>query len=129
MDLRYEARSIDQHLTSKKQVDKWFDVKTQGMTDLSKAELKKRWGTMQKVVSAEPRARQIVYDVLMDMETKPRLMDRRGNAMLVAASIYQACKFYELFCDAGFEGKCAIITSYVPNAGDIALPSRSRALV
>ena len=26
------------------------------MTDLSKAELKKRWGTMQKVVSAEPRA-------------------------------------------------------------------------
>jgi type I restriction enzyme R subunit len=120
VDLRYEARSIDQYLTSKKQVDKWFDLKTQGMTDLSKAELKKRWGTMQKVVSAEPRARQIVYDVLMDMETKPRLMDRRGNAMLVAASIYQACKFYELFCDAGFEGRCAIITSYVPNAGDIA---------
>ena len=48
------------------------------------------------------------------METKPRLMDGRGNAMLVGASIYQACKFYELFCQAGFKGKCAIVTSYDP---------------
>ncbi|MDZ7733893.1 MAG: hypothetical protein U5R31_13265 [Acidimicrobiia bacterium] len=40
--------------------------------------------------------------------------------MLVGASIYQACKFYELFCQAGFKGKCAIVTSYEPNAGDIA---------
>jgi type I restriction enzyme R subunit len=100
-------------------VDKWFEVKTKGMTDLSKAELKKRWGTMQKVVSSEPRAKQIVNDILLDMETKPRLMDGRGNAMLVGSSIYQACKFYELFCNAGFKGKCAIVTSYTPNAGDI----------
>ncbi len=119
LDLRYEARNIDQNLTSPAQVDKWFEVKTKGMTDLSKAELKKRWGTMQKVVSSEPRAKQIVNDILLDMETKPRLMDGRGNAMLVGSSIYQACKLYELFCNAGFKGKCAIITSYVPNAGDI----------
>jgi type I restriction enzyme R subunit len=119
LDLRYEARNIDQHVTSPEQVDKWFEVKTRGMMDLSKAELKKRWGTMQKVVSSEPRAKQIVNDILLDMETKPRLMDHRGNAMLVGSSIYQACKLYELFCDAGFKGKCAIITSYEPNAGDI----------
>lgn len=119
LDLRYEARNIDQQLTSPAQVDKWFEIKTQGMTDLSKAELKKRWGTMQKVVSSEPRAKQIVNDILLDMATKPRLMDGRGNAMLVGASIYQACKFFELFCNAGFKGKCAIVTSYVPNAGDI----------
>jgi type I restriction enzyme R subunit len=119
LDLRYEARNIDQQLASPQQVDKWFEVKTKGMTDLSKAELKKRWGTMQKVVSSEPRAKQIVNDILIDMETKPRLMDGRGNAMLVGSSIYQACKFYELFCNAGFEGKCAIVTSYVPSAGDI----------
>lgn len=119
LDLRYEARSIDQSLTSPAKIDQWFDVKTQGMTDLSKAELKKRWGTMQKVVSSEPRAKQIVNDILLDMETKPRLMDKRGNAMLVGSSIYQACKFYELFVAAGFRGKCAIVTSYVPSAGDI----------
>ncbi|MGW5309732.1 type I restriction endonuclease subunit R [Nocardia thailandica] len=120
LDLQYEARNIDQHLTSPEQVDKWFEVKTKGMTDLSKAELKKRWGTMQKVVSSEPRAKQIVNDILLDMETKPRLMDGRGNAMLVGSSIYQACKFYEMFVAAGFKGKCAIVTSYTPNASDIA---------
>lgn len=120
LDLQYEARNIDQDLMSPEQVDKWFEVKTKGMTDLSKAELKKRWGTMQKVVSSEPRAKQIVNDILLDMETKPRLMDGRGNAMLVGSSIYQACKFYELFCNAGFKGKCAVVTSYTPNAGDIA---------
>lgn len=119
LDLRYEARNVDQHLASPEQVDKWFEVKTKGMTDLSKAELKKRWGTMQKVVSSEPRAKQIVNDILLDMETKPRLMDGRGNAMLVGASIYQACKFYEMFVAAGFKGKCAIVTSYTPNASDI----------
>ena len=119
VDLRYEARNIDQRLTSPAQVDRWFEVKTKGMTDLSRAELKKRWGTMQKVVSAEPRAKQIVNDILLDMETKPRLMDRRGNALLVGSSIYQACKFYDLFCQAGFKGKCAIVTSYEPQPGDI----------
>ncbi len=120
LDLRYEARNIDQHLTSPAQIDRWFETKTQGMTDLSRAHLKKRWGTMQKVVSAEPRSRQIVNDILLDMDTKPRLMDRRGNAILVSSSIYQACTFFELFCRAGFKGKCAIVTSYQPQPGDIA---------
>ncbi|MDO9381075.1 MAG: type I restriction endonuclease subunit R [Nocardioidaceae bacterium] len=119
LDLRYEARNIDQTISSPAQIDKWFESKTKGMTDLSKAELKRRWGTMQKVISSEPRAKQIVQDILIDMDNKPRLMDGRGNAMLVGSSIYQACKFYELFCNAGFKGKCAIVTSYVPNAGDI----------
>ena len=120
LDLRYEARKIDQHLTSPAQIDRWFEAKTKGMTDLSRAHLKKRWGTMQKVVSAEPRSRQIVNDILLDMDTKPRLMDRRGNAILVSSSIYQACTFFELFCRAGFKGKCAIVTSYQPQPGDIA---------
>jgi type I restriction enzyme, R subunit len=119
LDLRYEARNIDQDLTSPAKVDQWFEAKTRGMTDLSRAELKKRWGTIQKVVSSEPRARQIVNDILLDMEIKPRLSDGRGNAILVSSSIYQACKFYELFTQAGFRGKCAIITSYTPKASDI----------
>lgn len=119
LDLRYEARNIDQNLTSPEKVDQWFEVKTKGMTDLSKAELKKRWGTLQKVTTAESRSRQIVNDILLDMETKPRLMDGRGNAMLVGSDVYQACKFYELFCQAGFKGKCAIVTSYTPYAGKI----------
>jgi type I restriction enzyme R subunit len=119
LDLRYEARNIEQDLSSPDKVDKWFEAKTKGLTDLSKATLKKRWGTMQKVVSAEPRAKQIVQDILLDMETEPRLVSRRGNAMLVGESIYQACKFYEMFVNAGFKDKVAIVTSYVPNPSDI----------
>lgn len=119
LDLRYEARNIGQDLTSPEKVDKWFEAKTKGLTDLSKARLKKKWGTMQKVVSAEPRAKQIVQDILFDMETEPRLVSGRGNAMLVGDSIYQACKLYEMFVNAGFKDKVAIVTSYVPNPSDI----------
>ncbi|WP_233197635.1 hypothetical protein [Cryobacterium sp. Y57] len=119
LDLRYEARSIEQDLTSPEKVDKWFEAKTKGLTDLSKARLKKKWGTMQKIVSAEPRAKRIVQDILLDMETEPRLVTGRGNAMLVSESIYQACKFYEMFVNAGYKDKVAIVTSYVPNPSDI----------
>ncbi len=119
LDLRYEARDIDQELKGATQVDEWFDLKTQGLTDLSKARLKKRWGTMQKVVSARSRAEKIVHDILMDFEREPRLVSGRGNAMLVGDNVYQACKFYELFVQAGFKGKVAIVTSYVPNATGI----------
>jgi type I restriction enzyme R subunit len=41
------------------------------MTDLAKAQLKQRWGTMQKVLSSQSRLEQIVGDILLDMETKP----------------------------------------------------------
>ena len=119
LDLRYEARDVDQHLASPAKVNAWFDAKTRGMTDLSRAELKKRWGTLQKVVSSRSRAEQIVADIMLDMETKPRLMDGRGNAILVSSSIYQACTFYRLFWENGFKGKCAIVTSYRPRPGDI----------
>ncbi|WP_291380068.1 type I restriction endonuclease subunit R [Demequina sp.] len=119
LDLRYEARNIEQDLTGPEKVDKWFEAKTKGLTALSRARLKKKWGTMQKVVSAEPRAKQIVQDILLDMETEPRLVSGRGNAILVGESIYQACKFYEMFVNAGFKDKVAIVTSYVPNPSDI----------
>ena len=52
------------------------------------------------------------------METKDRLQNGRGNAMLIAGNIYEACKYYELFQAAGFK-KCAIVTSYNPNISDI----------
>ncbi len=38
--------------------------------------------------------------------------------MLVSGSIYQACKFYELFTSQGFD-RCAIVTSYKPSPADI----------
>ena len=74
---------------------------------------------MKKVLSCQDRLEKIVADVLMDMETRDRLQSGRGNALLVSGSIYQACKFYELFEKSDLKGKCAIITSYVPVAAGI----------
>ncbi len=119
LDLRYEARDIDQRIASPAKIDQWFEARTKGLTDLAKAQLKLRWGTLKKVLSCQDRLEKIVADVLMDMNTRPRLMDGHGNALLVSGSIYQACKFYELFRKTELKGKCAIVTSYVPNPADI----------
>ena len=84
LDLRYEARDIDQNLTSETRIDQWFELKTRGLTDVAKAQLKQRWGTMRKVLSSEDRLRKIVADILLDMETRDRLKSGRGNAMVVS---------------------------------------------
>src|SRR2546428_6561181 len=119
LDLRYEARDIDQSITSPAKVDQWFELKTQGLTDVAKAQLKQRWGTMQKVLSARDRLEKIVADILMDMETRDRLKSGHGNAMLVSGSIYSACRFFEMFDQTDLAGKCAIVTSYKPSPADI----------
>ena len=111
LDLRYEARDIDQKITSQEKIDLWFTSKTKNLTDLAKAQLKKRWGTLRKVLSSQSRLEKIVADILLDMETRDRLISGRGNAMLVCDSIFSACKFYELFDKTDLGGKCAIVTS------------------
>lgn len=118
LDLRYEARNVDQNIVSQEKIDQWFDVKTKGLTNAAKAQLKQRWGTIQKVFSSKSRLNKIASDIFFDMSTKDRLQNGRGNAILVAGSIYEACKYYELFQDMGLK-KCAIVTSYSPNIADI----------
>ena len=39
--------------------------------------------------------------------------------MLVASSIYEATKYYDLFRQTVFKGRCAVITSYNPQAQDV----------
>ena len=119
LDLRYEARDIDQSITSSEKIDQWFDSKTKGLNDVALIQLKKKWGSMQKVLSSKSRLEKIVADILMDMATKDRLQSGRGNAMLVTSSIYEACKCYELFEQSELAGKCAIVTSYTPSSSDI----------
>jgi type I restriction enzyme, R subunit len=55
----------------------------------------------------------------MDFGTRDRLMSGRGNAILVSDSIYNACRYYELFQQTPLKGQCAIVTSYVPTPADI----------
>ena len=118
LDMRYEYRDVPQEIKAQEKIDAWFEVKTKGLTPRAKAKLKYMWATMQKVFSSRSRLEKIAIDIQFDFETKPRLMDGNGNAMLVADDIYSACKFYEIFQSIGFK-KCAIITSYEPQAGNL----------
>lgn len=121
LDLVYEARDIDQRLGSPEKVDQWFASKTAALNDYQRSELKKKWGTMQKVLSSRSRMDKIVTDVLFDFSVRPRLNDGSGNAMLVASSIYEACKYYKLFQNTPMRGKCAIVTSYAPSHRNIVM--------
>jgi type I restriction enzyme R subunit len=117
----YEARDIDQRLGSQTRIDQWFEVKTKALNDWQKDELKKQWGTMQNLLSAKARMDRVVADIIFDFSVKRRLSSERGNAILVASSIYDACKYFTLFQKTQFKGKCAVVTSYNPLARDITL--------
>lgn len=118
LDLLYEARDVDQKVTDQKGVDDWFEMVTRGMNDLPKAELKVKWGSMQKILSTKDRLQKIAMDIVKDFKMKPRLRDGHGNAILVTGSIYEACRYYKIFQDFDFK-KCAIITSFEPSISSI----------
>ena len=119
LDLVYEARDIDQRLGSEEKIDQWFEAKTRGLNEWQRDELKKQWGTMQKVLSSRSRMEGVVADVIFDFSVKPRLSSERGNAILVASSTYEACKYFTLFQKTVFRDRCAVVTSYNPLAKDV----------
>ena len=121
LDLIYEARDIDQRLGSEEKIDQWFEAKTKGLNHWQKDELKKMWGTMKNVLSSKSRMDRVVADIIFDFGVKPRLSSARGNAILVASSIYEATKYFSLFQKTVFKGKCAVVTSYNPMAKDVTL--------
>jgi type I restriction enzyme R subunit len=121
LDLVYEARDIDQRITSQKRIDEYFNISTKNLNDFQKSELKKKWGTMQKVLSSRSRMEKIISDIIYDFKKRPRLNDNRGNAILVASSIYEACRYFELFKSTNSElkGKVGLVTSYNPQTSDV----------
>ena len=119
LDLVYEARDIGQQLSGKDQVDAWFEAKTKALNPWQRDELMKKWGTMKAVLSSRSRMERVVTDIIFDFSTKPRLSGERGNALLVASSIYEACKYFTLLNTTVFKNRCAVITSYNPHAQDV----------
>lgn len=115
LDLKYEARDVPQRLTSQAAIDQWFEQKTKGLNNFQKAVLRKRWANMEELMSAGERKQRIIADIIEDFSLKPRLNNDRGTAILVSASIYDACHYYRLFQNTGFGPYCGIITSYEPN--------------
>lgn len=118
LDLRYEARDVDQDLSNKEKVDLWFDNKTFGLTERAKTNLKQSWTSINKLYSSRQRLEKIAGDIIFDMNLKSRLKNERGTAMLVANSIYEACRYWDIFTSNGFN-RCAVVTSYEPSAASV----------
>lgn len=118
LDLRYEARDIDQDLSNNERVDLWFESKTTGLTERAKTQLKQSWTSISKLYSSKQRLEKIAGDIIYDMSMKPRLKTDRGTAMLVANSVYEACKYWDIFTSSGFT-KCAVVTSYEPTTASV----------
>jgi type I restriction enzyme R subunit len=121
LDLKYEARDVPQRLTSPKAIDAWFEQKTKGLNGFQRAVLRKRWATMEELMSAGERKQRIIANIIEDFTLKPRLNNDRGTAILVVSSIYDACHYFRLFQNTSFGQYCGIITSYEPNPGEIVL--------
>jgi type I restriction enzyme R subunit len=115
LDLKYEAREVPQRLTSPKAIDAWFEQKTKGLNNFQRAVVRKRWATMEELMSAGERKQRIIASIIEDFSLKPRLNNDRGTAILVAASIYDACHYFRLFQNTPFGKYCGIVTSYEPN--------------
>ncbi len=115
LDLKYEARDVPQRLTSPAAIDAWFAEKTKYLNNFQKAVVRKSWATLEKLMSAGERKQRIIASIIEDFTHKPRLNNNRGTAILVAASIYDACHYFRLFQNTNFGPYCGIITSYEPN--------------
>lgn len=115
LDLKYEARDVPQRLTSPQAIEAYFEQKTRTLNNFQKAVLRRRWATMEELMSAAERKQRIIYSIIQDFDLKPRLNDNRGTAILVAASIYDACHYFRLLQNTRFGQYCGIITSYEPN--------------
>ena len=113
-DLRYESRDIEQTLSSEASVDEIFENATKKLTQNAKEAVKDRWATFQKLYSSRDRIKRIVADVCKDFILIPYLEKGRGNAMLVAGSIYQAYRYWHEFQETNMADHCAVVTSYEP---------------
>jgi type I restriction enzyme R subunit len=115
LDLKYEARDVPQRITSPKAIEAYFERRTRGLNGYQKAILRKRWATMEELMSAGERKQRILHSILEDFDLKPRLNNDRGTAILVAPSIYDACHYFRLLQNTRLSQNCGIVTSYEPN--------------
>ncbi len=119
LDLRYEARDVEQYLGKEEKLDEWFETHTAGLSSVAKAALKDRWVKLEKLFSSKERMQRIVADICMDMDKKSALSQGYGNAMLVADSIYQAYRYWDLLQSTALKDNCAVVTSYDANISNI----------
>lgn len=122
LDLRYEARDVEQTISSKDKLDRKKDEITKGLSDERKRMVEDRWATLEKVYSSKERIERIGYSIIDDVETQ-MLKHDWCNAILVAGDVYSAYKYYEFFqnicTNKTLQNRCAVVTSYNPSDNDL----------
>lgn len=123
LDLRYEARDVEQTLTDQRAIDQRFEELTHDQTARQRQQFTNRWATLQKVYSASSRIEKIAYSILDDVEHHEQLRAPWCNALLVCGSIDEAYKYYELFQTdehfARLRDRTCVVTSYWPTSYDL----------
>ncbi len=112
LDLRYEARDVEQSLDNKEALDALFNHISAPLSQKAKDELQKHWAVMSQLFSSRDRIEKIVADIIKDMTLIPCLRDGWGNAMLVCDSIYQAYRYWEALQHTFLRGHCAVVSSF-----------------
>ena len=69
LDLQYEARDVEQAISSKDKLDKKKDDITKGLTQERKEKIEDRWATLEKVYSSKERIERIGYSIINDVES------------------------------------------------------------
>lgn len=115
LDLKYEAREVPQQLGSRERIEAYFAEKTKRLNNFQRAALRRRWATMEELLSSKERKDRIINSILEDFDTRRRLNDGRGTAILVADEIYDACHYFRLFQNTDFGRLVGIITSFEPD--------------
>ena len=119
LDLKYEARDVPQRITSPQAIEAYFEKRTKALNNFQKSVLRQRWATMRELMSAGERKQRILHSIVEDFDLQPRLNNDRGTAILVAASIYDACHYFRLLQNTSLAAHCGIVTSFEPNPGAI----------
>ncbi len=78
LDLKYEARDVPQRLASRAAIDAWFEQKTKALNNFQKAVVRKRWATLEELMSAQERKQRIIASIIEDFSLKPRLNNDRA---------------------------------------------------
>ena len=123
LDLRYEARDVEQEISEKEKLDKVFNDLIKNTTSEREKEIRDRWATLEKVYSSKERIERIGYSILDDLSANPCFSQDWCSAMLVAGSIYSAYQYYNFFqntcTDTRLKNHCAVVTSYQPSDYDL----------
>ncbi len=121
LDLQYEAREVEQYISSKEKLDEQLEKSIAGLTDERKQLIKDRWATLEHVYSAKKRIERIGWSILDDVQNHPVLSRDWANAFLVAGNIYSAYRYYDFFQSdtSCLKNRGAVVTRYSPSEYDV----------